>query len=309
MRYLRVPESRFESLKDYTFEPHFLYFDKLRMHYVDEGPQDSNPILMLHGNPSWSYVYRHMITRCASAGNRVIAPDLIGFGKSDKLEKSSDYSYQAHVGWMTGLIESLDLKNIVLYCQDWGALIGLRLAAENEERFAGIVVANGVLPTGDQKVPFLFKIWKYFALFSPWLPIDLIVDSGCLKKLDKEEKRAYRAPFPSSKYKISVRIFPKLVPVTTGDPSTPANRKAWEILKRWKKPFLTLFSDGDPIARGGDAYLQKRIPGAEGQKHTTLPGGHFLQEDAGIELAEIINQFVSDIHIEGGNQERSLNHQ
>jgi len=292
MEFYRVPETRFHNLKDYAFKAQYINTNGLRMHYVDEGPKNANPILLLHGEPSWSYLYRHIIPICASAGNRVIAPDLIGFGKSDKPKKIKDYSYQAHIDWMKAFIETHDLKKITMFGQDWGALIGLRLAAENEERFAGIIISNGMLLTGDQKVSLAFKLWKYFALLSPWLPIDRIVNFGCLKKLDKQERYAYRAPFPSSKFKSGVRSFPKLVPVTPRDPATVANRKAWEVLEKWNKPFLTVFSDSDPFTRGGDMYLQKRIPGAKGQKHITLKGGHFIQEDAGEELAKIIIQFV-----------------
>lgn len=295
MDYYRVPDSRFDNLKDYPYESHYVDVNGLRMHYVDEGPKEAEPILMLHGEPSWSYLYRHMIRVCAGKGHRVIAPDLIGFGKSDKPKKIKDYSYQAHMDWMTSFVKSLDLRETILVCQDWGALIGLRLAAENEARFAGVVVGNGLLPTGDKKMPIAFKIWKNFALFTPWFPIDRIIDLGCFRKLDKEEKRAYRAPFPSSNHKSGARAFPKLVPVSTSDPATQANRKAWEVLTKWNKPFLTAFSNGDPITRGGDKYMQRRIPGARGQSHITLKGGHFLQEDAGIEFAEVINQFIKNI--------------
>jgi len=294
MDYYRTPESRFENLKDYPFAPNFLEVGGLRMHYVDEGPKEANPVLMLHGEPSWSYLYRTMIPVCTQAGHRVIAPDLIGFGKSDKPKKVSDYTYQSHMDWILDFVQQLDLKEITLVCQDWGALTGLRLAAENEDRFARIVVGNGMLPTGDHAVPKAFQIWKSFALYSPWFPIDRIVDTGCFKKLDSEERRAYRAPFPSPKYKAGARAFPKLVPVTPNDPATPANRKAWEVFEKWEKPFLTSFSNGDPIMRGGDKYMQKRIPGTKGQKHITLKGGHFLQEDSGPEFAEVVNQFILD---------------
>jgi len=294
MEYFRTSEDRFDRLKDYPFKPHYIQVNELRMHYVDEGPGDGEPVLMLHGEPSWSYLYRHMIPVCASAGYRVIAPDLIGFGKSDKPKKISDYSYKTHMDWMTAFIQSLDLQNITLVCQDWGSLIGLRLAAENEERFAGIVVGNGMLPTGEKKMPGIFKVWQYFARFSPWFPIDRIIDLGCFRKLDAEERRAYRAPFPSSAYKSGARAFPRLVPATPNDPATSANKEAWKVLERWDKPFLTAFSNGDPITRGGDCYLQKRIPGSKGQNHVTLKGGHFLQEDAGKEFAEVINRFVNN---------------
>jgi len=292
MDYYRTPEDSFNRLKDYPFEPHYVRINELRMHCVDEGPKDGRPVLMLHGEPTWSYLYRHMIPVCAGAGYRVIAPDFIGFGKSDKPKNISDYSYKAHVDWMTVFIESLDLQNITLVCQDWGSLIGLRLAAENEERFAGIVVGNGMLPTGEKKLSGAFKFWQNFARFSPWFPVDRIVDLGCSRMLDAEEKRAYRAPFPTFAYKAGARAFPRLVPASPHDPATPANKKAWEVLNRWDKPFLTAFSDGDPITRGGDSYMQKRIPGSQGQNHVTLTGGHFLQEDSGKQFAQVINQFV-----------------
>ena len=295
MGYFRTSEDRFDRLKDYPFEPHYVQINGLRMHYVDEGPRDGWPVLMLHGEPTWSYLYRHMIPACASAGYRVIAPDLMGFGKSDKPKKISDYSFKVHVDWMTEFIRSLDLQNMTLVCQDWGSLIGLRLVAENEDRFAGIVVGNGMLPTGEKKMPAAFKMWQYFARFSPWFPIDRIIDLGCFKKLDAEEKRAYRAPFPSFVYKAGARAFPRLVPASPHDPATPANKKAWEVLDRWDKPFLTAFSNGDPITRGGDRYMQKRIPGSKGQEHVTLKGGHFLQEDAGKDFAEVINRFVATL--------------
>jgi len=292
MDFVRTPDSRFSNLKDYPFDSHYVELNGLRMHYVDEGPESASPILMLHGEPSWSYLYRHMIPICATAGNRVIVPDLMGFGKSDKPTRVKDYSYQLHMDWMTAFVEALNLQNITLVCQDWGSLIGLRLAAENEARFSRIVVGNGMLPTGNQLLPSVFKMWKMFALYSPWFPIDRIVNAGCFRKLNGEERRAYRAPFPSSRYKAGARAFPRLVPTSPDDPAAEANRRACEILKGWNKPFLTAFSNGDPITRGGDAYMVRRIPGAAGQPHTTLKGGHFLQEDAGPEFAAVINSFV-----------------
>jgi haloalkane dehalogenase len=295
MKFYRIPEAGFANMKDYPFRSNYIHIDGMRMHYVDEGPADAKPVLMLHGEPSWSYLYRHMIPVCASAGHRVIAPDFIGFGKSDKPARVSDHSYQAHMDWMTSFITTLDLKDITLFGQDWGALIGLRLAAEQEDRFAGLVISNGMLLTGDQKVPAALKIWIAIARFSPWLPIHRIINFGCKRVLDKEEKRAYKAPFLSSKYMAGVRAFPALVPVTPQNPATPANRAAWKVLEKWNKPFLTVFSDADPFTRGGDDYLQNRIPGSKGQKHCTLRGGHFLQEDRGDQLARIINQFIHEM--------------
>ncbi|MGB0494927.1 MAG: haloalkane dehalogenase [Kangiellaceae bacterium] len=303
MKLLRTPDSAFERLTNYRFKPNYVQIPSaptsesaiqhIRMHYVDEGDQTAAPVLMMHGEPTWSYLYRHMIPICAAAGNRVIAPDLIGFGKSDKPTKQSDYSYQSHMDWMTQFITQLDLKNITLVCQDWGSLLGLRLAAENPERFKAIVVGNGALPTGDIPANKAFKLWKTFASYSPWFPIGKIINSASFKSLSKDELHAYNAPFPNSKYKAGTRAFPKLVPVTKNDPACSANRLAWEQLGKWEKPFLTTFSNGDPIMRGGDKLLQKHIPGTRGMPHVTLIGGHFLQEDSPTEFAQAINSFLA----------------
>ncbi|PHR68227.1 haloalkane dehalogenase [Alcanivorax sp.] len=292
MDYLRTPDSRFERLLDYPFEPNYVDVGGLRMHYVDEGPTDGKPVLMLHGEPSWSYLYRHMIPICAAAGHRVIAPDLIGFGKSDKPTDINAYSYQNHMDWVKSLLDQLDLTEITLVCQDWGSLIGLRLAAENESRFRAIVVGNGMLPIGDQSVPKAFHLWKNFAIYSPVFPIARIIGSGTFKTLGPDERRAYDAPFPNKKFKAGARAFPKLVPVSPHDPASDANRAAWKILEQWQKPFLTTFSNGDPITRGGDKYMQERVPGAQGQPHQTLVGGHFLQEDSPVQFAQAVNSLL-----------------
>jgi len=203
---LRTPDSRFGNLPDYDFTPHYADIDGKRMHYVDEGPADGSTILLLHGEPSWSYLYRHMIPPLRDAGHRVIAPDLIGFGKSDKPIRKSDYSYAGHVAWMRSFIETLDLTGITLFCQDWGSLIGLRVAAENEQRFSRIVLGNGGMPTGDEDFPRAFKVWRAFARFSPWFPIGRILQSGTVKELSDGEVAAYDAPFPSSRYKAGARV-------------------------------------------------------------------------------------------------------
>ncbi len=289
MSVIRTPDARFANLPDYPFAPHYVEVAPgLRMHYIDEGPRDGKVVLMLHGEPTWSYLYRHMIPPVVAAGHRVIAPDLIGFGKSDKLTDINAYSFQSHMDWLTALVMQLDLRDVTLVGQDWGSLLGLRLAAEQNDRFAAIVIGNGMLPTGDGKVPPAFKVWKNFALYSPWFPIGGIVATGCRRKLTADERRAYDAPFPSAKHKAGARAFPRLVPVTPNDPASPANRKAWEVLEKWQKPFLTTFSNGDPITRGGDKYMQKRVPGAKGQPHVTLRGGHFLQEDSPEEFAAAV---------------------
>ena len=293
MRKLRTPESRFENLPGYEFAPNYVDVDGLRMHYVDEGPRDADVALLLHGEPSWSYLYRHMIPPLRDAGLRVVAPDLVGFGRSDKPAKKADYSYAQHVAWMKGFIEALDLEEITLFCQDWGSLIGLRVAAENEQRFARIALGNGGMPTGDEEMPRAFRIWRAFALYSPWFPIGRIVQSGTVTELPAEVVAAYDAPFPSSKYKAGARAFPKLVPSTPHDPAADANRAAWKVYRDWQKPFLTTFSNRDPITRGGEIPWQETVPGAENLEHVKIRNaGHFLQEDKGAELAKILIEFA-----------------
>ena len=294
MNILRTPDDRFDNLPDYDFEPNYVDIGGLRMHYVDEGSRDANPVLMLHGEPSWSYLYRHMIPPIADAGFRAVVPDLIGFGRSDKPSRQSDYSYLNHVTWMQKFLEALDLHEITLVCQDWGSLIGLRLAAENERRFAMIVLANGGLPTGDQPMPGAFRIWRAFARFSPWFPIGRIIQSGTVEDLSPEVMAAYDAPFPSRAYKAGARAFPMLVPTSPDDPAAAANRDAWEALRNWRKPFLTAFSNRDPITRGGARAFRESVPGAADQPHTTIRNaGHFLQEERGPELARVVIDFVN----------------
>ncbi|MFO8140373.1 MAG: haloalkane dehalogenase [Marinobacter sp.] len=289
MRILRTDEARFAGLPDYPFTANYLDVEPgLRMHFVDEGPADAAPVIMLHGEPSWSYLYRHMIPVVAEAGYRVLAPDLIGFGKSDKPADVIDYSYRKHMDWLTRWIDSLNLHNITLVCQNWGSLLGLRLAAEHHRRFSRIIVGNGMLPTGDIPAPVVFRAWKTFASHSPWFPVARIIQLGTERALSAGERAAYEAPFPGAEFKAGARAFPALVPVSPDDPASAANREAWRILEKWRKPFITCFSNGDPITRGGDRYLQRRIPGALGQPHITLRGGHFLQEDSPREFARVI---------------------
>jgi haloalkane dehalogenase len=286
MNALRTPDSRFANLPDYSFAPHWHELRSgLRLHYVDEGPRDAPAVLMLHGEPSWSYLYRKMIPVVAGAGLRAIAPDLVGFGKSDKPRRMADYSYQSHMDWLREWVEALDLKRLTLFCQDWGSLLGLRLAAEHPARFDRIVVANGFLPTGDLPANRAFRLWRAFATYSPWFPIGRIVNSGVIHKLSPAEIAAYDAPFPSSAYKAGARAFPRLVPTTPDDPAAPANRAAWSALGRWDKPFLCLFGANDPILGRADKYLLEHVPGSKGQPHARLRGGHFVQEDQGPELA------------------------
>jgi haloalkane dehalogenase len=294
VKILRTPEERFENLPDYPFAPHYVTVDKLRVHYVDEGMRDGPLILMLHGEPSWSFLYRHMIPLFVDAGFRAVAPDLIGFGKSDKPAQQSDYTYQNLVDWTGAWVEALGLREINLVCQDWGSLIGLRLVAEHPEYFSRVVVANGGMPTGDQTMPDAFLRWRRFCLVTARLPIGRIINGGTTTDLAKDVRAAYEAPFPDESFKEGARILPGLVPTTPEDPATPANRSAWESLKRFDKPLLTAFSDGDPITAGGERAFQLLVPGAKGQAHTTITGaGHYLQEDKGPELAKVVIDFVT----------------
>ncbi len=289
---LRTPDERFANLPGYPFAPHYLEIDGLRIHYIDEGPRDGAVVLLLHGEPSWSYLYRKVIPPLVAAGHRCIAPDLVGFGKSDKPVARAEYTYARHVGWMRGLLEKLELKEITLVCQDWGGLIGLRLAAETD-RFARIVAANTFLPTGKEKFPPAFAAWRAFSQWTPIFPAGAIVKLGCARPLAPGVRAAYEAPFPSRKYLAGARQFPKLVPTSLGNPASADNLRAWEVLKQWKKPFLTAFSSGDPITRGADKRLQTLIPGCAGQPHVTLRGGHFLQEDSGEELGQVVARFIA----------------
>ncbi len=289
---VRTPDSRFENLPGYTFEPNYADVHGLRMHYVDEGPGDADPVVMLHGEPSWSFLYRKMIPIISSAGHRAIAPDLGGFGRSDKPTRREAYSYATHVEWMRCLLfDRLDLRNITLVCQDWGGLIGLRLVAEHADRFARVVAANTLLPTGEQAPGPAFETWKKMSQEMPaWGPLFSGTEAN---PTSDEVKAAYDAPFPDESYKAGSRQFPLLVPVSPDAPAALANQKAWAALKKFEKPFLIAFSDGDPITGGlKDVFLQ--VPGTKGQPHTTIEGaGHFLQEDKGEVLADVVNDFIA----------------
>jgi haloalkane dehalogenase len=232
MEILRTPDERFAALPGWPFAPRYAEVDGLRIHYVDEGPPDAPPVLMLHGEPSWSYLYRKMIPRFVEAGFRAVAPDLVGFGRSDKPADVGEYSYARHVGWIAEWMETVDLRGVTLVCQDWGSLIGLRVAAENPDRFARIVVANGALPTGEGKMPLAFRAWQAFARWSPYFPIGRIVQAGSRTRLPPDVVAAYDAPFPEAKYKAGARAFPPLVPTRPGDPAVPDNLRAWEALAK-----------------------------------------------------------------------------
>ncbi len=300
MTILRTPDDYFVNLPGYDFQPHYVEIDgptgaSLRMHYVDEGPANAlETVLMLHGEPTWSYLYRRMIPMVAAAGHRVIAPDLIGFGKSDKPAEQSVYSYQQHLDWLVSFLNNLDLQHITLVCQDWGGLLGLRIVGEQPNRFARISASNTGLPTGDQPSSEAFLAWQTFARETPTLPIGRIVAGGCVQSPTAEVVAAYDAPFPDETYKAAARMFPTLVPTTPTDPASAANRAAWHGLMQFQGPVLTCFSDNDPITKGGDFVLQKLVPGAIGQPHITITGaGHFVQEDKGEAWAEQVIDFIA----------------
>jgi haloalkane dehalogenase len=297
-RVLRTPEQRFTGLHDFPYTPHYLDLDGLRLAYIDEGPRNAAPILLMHGEPTWSYLYRKMIPPLVAAGHRVIAPDLIGFGRSDKPGRTADYSYGNHVRWMTAWMEALDLRGMTLFCQDWGSLIGLRMLTHSPERFDRAALGNGGLPTGLEDIPTALKIWRMFAKWSPWFPIGRIVKAGCATPLSSAEVAAYDAPFPSGKYERAARLFPSFIPTTPDNPESANNIAAWKVLQQWNKPFLLLFSSRDPITRGGDAIFLRQVPGTAGQPHTTVRGaGHFLQEDKGEEVAQKLNAWIASTRV------------
>lgn len=288
---VRTPENRFENLEDYDFQSKYMNVeDGLRLHYLDEGNENKPTVLLLHGEPSWSYLYRKMIP-ILSNNFRVIAPDLIGFGKSDKLINKQEYSYQKHVDWISTFIEKLNLKNIILFCQDWGGLIGLRIITEMNNRFDMVVASNTTLPTGKIPMPESFLQWREYSQHSSGFNIGKVIDMGTVQPLSEKVYEAYNAPFPSEDYKAGARIFPTLVPINQDDPESIKNLKAWEKLKSWNKPFLTIFGDADNIMIGAEKALQKLVPGANGQNHKIINAGHFIQEEKGEELAELIIEF------------------
>lgn len=311
MESLRTPDERFRNLPGFDFPPHYAMVPdfeggELRLHYLDEGPRDAPVVLMLHGEPSWCYLYRKMIPLVVAAGYRVIAPDLIGFGRSDKPTRQSDYSHQGHVRWIGTLLTQLGLRDMVLVCQDWGGLVGLRLAAAQPDLFAGILAANTMLPGFPLSHPALgavfgrwqrlratlgFGSWFAFSQLHPAWRAGFVLRMGTARKLPRDVQAAYDAPFPSQAYMAGARVFPRLVPSDMG-----ANKAAWKQLRQWQKPFLCAFSDKDPIMSAMADVFPALIPGAQGQPHTTIArAGHFLQEDAGEDLARVTVAFARSV--------------
>lgn len=298
--FIRTPDERFENLAGYNFAPHYVEIDGLRVHYLDEGPSGADPVLLMHGEPTWSYLYRKMIPPLTER-HRVIVPDLIGFGRSDKLVRRRDYSYQMHVDVITAFIKKINLHKITLFCQDWGGLIGLRVAAENQERFDRIIASNTALPgirpsIGGKRPPLLplkyqfrFLLWLIYSQLAPKMRISAIVQYGTVAFLTPEVLAGYDAPFPDRRFLAGARVFPVLVPSQLRE-----NAKAWELLCKWEKPFLTAFSDKDAVLGGGDKIFQQLVPGAKNQLHATIRNaGHFLQEDKSEQIATLILEFIN----------------
>ncbi len=300
MSVLRTPDDRFNNLPGFNFQPHYVEIrdpdlGPLRVHYVDEGPSDGPVVLCLHGEPTWCYLYRKMIPVLSSAGCRVLAPDMVGFGRSDKLTLRTDYTYTRHVRWMADWIKSVGVTDITLLAQDWGGLIGLRLVAENPEIFARFSLSNTGLPTGDHPVNEAFHRWRKFSQEDPVFDIGSIVNLFGHGGLTEEEVEAYRAPFPADEYKEGARQFPVLVPTRPDDPASEDNRRAWKALMRWEKPALMCFSDADPIMQGGEKPFLKLVPGTRDQPHRTLKGRHFIQEEDGENWARAVVDWIGKI--------------
>lgn len=298
MRTLRTPDERFAALPGFDYAPHYADVPDgdgatLRMAWVEDGPADGPVVLLLHGEPSWSFLYRTMMPVLAAAGLRAVAPDLVGFGRSDKPAEIGDHSYARHVEWVRALaFDVLDLRDVTLLGQDWGGLLGLRLVAEQPGRFGAVVAANTGLPTGDRDMPAVWWQFRRAVENAGTLDVGRLVQSGCRTPFPPEVRAAYDAPFPDESYKAAPRAMPLLVPTRPDDPATEANRAAWATLSRSDIPFLCAFSDGDPITAAMEPVLRATMPGAAGRVHPTIAGaGHFLQEDAGPELAAAVVRF------------------
>ncbi len=295
MHVLRTPDAAFETVSGFDHEPHYAQVGdgeggSLRMAWVESGPVDGPVVLLLHGEPTWSYLYRDMLPPLGAAGLRAIAPDLVGFGRSDKPAAIADHSYARHVEWLRALIfDALDLRDVTLFGQDWGGLLGLRLVAEHPDRFSRVVASNTGLPTGDRDMPPQWWAFRTAMERAEVVDVGRFVAGGCRRGLSDAARSAYDAPFPDERYKSGPRAMPTLVPTKADDPAGEANRAAWTVLTQWEKPFLTAFADGDPITAAMGPILRKLIPGAAGLDHQDIAdAGHFVQEDASEELTAAI---------------------
>ncbi|MEY2966772.1 MAG: haloalkane dehalogenase [Ilumatobacteraceae bacterium] len=302
MKALRTPDDRFVNLPGWNHEPRYTDVaatdgsgNSLRVAHYEAGPADANEtFLLMHGEPSWSYLYRHMADALVAAGHRVVMPDLVGFGRSDKPTELDDYTYERHVAWMLEWFDANNFDGLTFFGQDWGGLVGLRLVTARPERFRRIVVSNTGLPLAGREPSEAFRAWQKFSREIPEFTVGKLVSGGCASKLPPEVIAAYDAPFPDESHKAGARIFPSLYPDGDDHPSNIANKVAWAVLESWTKPFLTCFSDGDPVTAGGQRAFERAVPGASGQRHMIVEGGgHFVQEDKGPELAAILVDFVA----------------
>ena len=298
MKVLKTPENAFADISDFPYPAHFVEVtdtvsSELCMAYYQLGPTEGHPVVLLHGEPTWAYLYRKMMPLLADAGFCVCVPDLIGFGRSDKPTLKSDYTYGRHLIWLKDWFNQVVKEPATLFCQDWGGLLGLRMVADMPTRFAGVMASNTGLPTGDVKPTEAFTRWRRFSQDVEEFPTSTVINNGTLSGIDEHALAAYDAPFPDESYKMGARMFPLLVPTEPDSPDSQANRNAWQSLKQFNKPFMTAFSDGDPVTAGGEKYLQKQIPGCKGIKHASIKsGGHFVQEDKGEELAQLLISFI-----------------
>ena len=301
MNIVRTPDDRFDDLPGYPFAPHYVEIDDtegamLRVHHIDEGPADGPVVLLLHGEPSWSYLYRTMIPPLVSAGCRVIAPDLVGFGRSDKPTDRAAYTYERNVVWLRShVFGALDLRDVTLFCQDWGGLLGLRLVAAEPERFSAVVASNTFLPIGKTKLSDAFFAWRDFSQSVETFPVGQIINGGCVTDLSPDVIAAYDAPFDTEEAKAGARMFPTLVPASADAPSAAENELALKALTEFSRPFVTAFGDSDPVTKGSEVWFKEHIAGADGQSHVIIErGGHFIQEDAGPQLAQIVLDVMSN---------------
>jgi haloalkane dehalogenase len=299
MKLLRTPDERFENLEGYAFEPHYTNVTDangtvLRIHHLDEGPRDAAPILLMHGNPTWAYLYRNFIPGLVAAGHRVIAVDLVGCGRSDKPADREDYTQARHIDWLTKWLLALDLRGITLFCQDWGGTLGLHLVAAHPERFARVIASNTGMPLGEGESEFM-KMWVGMMRDAQEFPLEQMLPSGMTRVLTPGEFAAYQAPFPDPSFESAICHFPMLIAVQPDNPGVAANREAWAKLGRFEKPFLTLFGAQDPVTKGGEKGLIEHVPGARGQKHHVFPdASHFIQEDEPKALVERILAFIAE---------------